>query len=248
MTTTVLGDTLKHYYTLAKILLNNEKDFEDNQLLRCAIHKKREAEYMLQMPHGSSFLDVGANWGDTVLTMAIHAKNNNRSDIRFYAFEPNKKKCQVIQSIAAYNGLNIKVFNNCVGSVKGNVSNDGIHNPLWGCTSYKKDENGDINMISLDDLKEELEPIGLMHVDTEGWEIEVLKGSRKILEDNISKFILILEYWEDSTAKFAYSQGRTNNILSITPKLDLLDFISWYNFSRLEDIHDAESNLVFKKR
>ena len=35
MTTTVLGDTLNHYYTLAKAVLMNEKDFRDNQLLRC---------------------------------------------------------------------------------------------------------------------------------------------------------------------------------------------------------------------
>ena len=248
MTTTVLGDKLFHYYTLAKAVLMNEKDFVDNQLLRCKKHKQREAEYLLQMPYGSSFLDVGANWGDTVLTMAIHAKNNNRSDIRFYAFEPNRKKCQVIQAISAYNKLNIQVFNNCIGDVEGNVSNDGINNPLWGCTSYKKDEKGNIKMIKLDDLKEQLEPIGLIHVDTEGWEIEVLKGSRKILQDSTSKFILILEYWQDITAKIAHSQGRTNKLLSTTPKLALLDFISWYNFARLEDIHDEESNLVFKKR
>ena len=87
MATTVLGDTLHHYYTLAKALLMNEKDFIDNQLLRCQKHKRKEAEYLLQLPYGSSFLDVGANWGDTVLTMAIHAKNKCRSDIRFYAFE-----------------------------------------------------------------------------------------------------------------------------------------------------------------
>ena len=82
MATTVLGDTLKHYYTLAKAVLMNEKDFQDNQLLRCKKHKQREAEYLLQMPYGSSFLDIGANWGDTVLTMAIHAKNNNISNFK----------------------------------------------------------------------------------------------------------------------------------------------------------------------
>ena len=32
MTTTVLGDKLFHYATLAKAVLMNEKDFVDNQL------------------------------------------------------------------------------------------------------------------------------------------------------------------------------------------------------------------------
>ena len=52
------------------------------------------------MPYGSSFLDVGANWGDTLLKWLFNIKNNNRSDIRFYAFIIVKKKMIVIRFIS----------------------------------------------------------------------------------------------------------------------------------------------------
>ena len=44
--------------------------------------KLYEGYLMVNMPKNSSFLDVGAHNG--VLTMAIHAKNIGREDIRFF--------------------------------------------------------------------------------------------------------------------------------------------------------------------
>ena len=119
---------------------------------------------------------------------------------------------------------------------------------ILGCENFSKSETNKTPVII-----EKVTPKLFYGIDLNKFSVKTKKIRRgdsfgKILEDNASKFILILEYWQDITAKIAHSQGRTNKILSTTPKLALLDFISWYNFARLEDIHDQESNLVFKKR
>ena len=112
---TIFGDIVKDYNKIGIEIIGN--DFiKYHQLLRCEKHKIIEGKYLLSLPKNSSFLDIGSNYGDTVLTMALYASNNNRTDIRFFAFEPNKKKSQIIDRVSKQNNLNIKVYNNCVGN------------------------------------------------------------------------------------------------------------------------------------
>ena len=59
-------------------------------------------------------------------------------------------------------------------------------------------------IMKIDDIEKIIEPVGLIHIDTEGWEIEVLRGCHNILSNQINHFILITECcertkkaWED---------------------------------------------------
>lgn len=243
---TVLGDTLEDFLKIGNKLY--PKSFNNNhELLRCENHKKIESEYLLKMPINSSFLDIGANYGDTVLTMSLHAKKNNRLDIRFFAFEPNKKKCKFIKRVAKRNDLKIKIYNCCVGNLKGHAVCDRVKNIDKGFCSFKYSDNkNDIEIMRMDDIQDIIKPIGLMHVDTEGWELEVLKGSHNILSKTDNSFILICECWISSIAEKQIRKGRTNGIMSSNPKKDIISIISKYNYEKLEDINDEELNLVFK--
>ena len=58
-------------------------NFHENQLSRCKTHKTLDANIVLNMPRYTSFVDVGAHYGDTILTMALYAKEKNRDDLRF---------------------------------------------------------------------------------------------------------------------------------------------------------------------
>lgn len=244
---TVLGDNLKDFLKIGNTICPNGFN-ENHQLLRCKKQKTIESEYLLKMPKNSSFLDIGSNFGDTVLTMALHAKKNNRYDIRFFCFEPNKIKCLFIEKVAEINELKIKVYNYCVGYSKGYVISDGIKNTFKGSCSYKYNNISDgIEVIKIDDINNIIEPVGLMHVDTEGWEIEVLKGSNKILNNEKNSLILICECWSDKIAKSEKNRGRSYNIMSATPRKDILNLISKYNFKQLEDIIDSEDeNIAFR--
>ena len=221
-------------------------NFNDNQLLRCKQHKLIEGNYLLSLPNNSSFLDIGSHYGDTVLTMALYAKNNNRSDIKFFSFEPNKTKTDHIKKISTLNKLNITVFNNCVGNSNGYVINDSNVTTLSGACSYKYHNDSNIKVMKLDDVEDLITPVGLMHVDTEGWELEVLKGAHNILSNTKNNMYLICECWTDTVSEIQSINGRTNGILSITPEKDIINIIKNYKYVRLDDIIDKETNLVFK--
>ena len=247
---TVFGDVLEDFLEIGNTIYPEKIRFDNDyhQLLRCKNHKTIEGGYVLKMPKNSAFLDIGANFGDTVLTMSIYAKNNNRPDIRFFAFEPNKIKCQFIEKVAERNNLKIKVYNYCVGNSDGFAISDGLKHEFKGSCSYKYNNNSNngIKIMKIDSIQNILEPVGLMHVDTEGWEIEVLKGCHNILNNKKNCFILICEYWSDKIAKREKKRGRALNIMRETPRKDILMLVSKYNYEQLKDIIDDSNNLVFK--
>jgi FkbM family methyltransferase len=232
-------------------VLNDEligwDQFNDGLLWGYKDHKAYEAKLLLSLPLNYSFLDVGAHYGDTILTMALHAKNNNRSDIRFFAFEPNSTKCDYIQRIAKLNNLNIIVFNFCVGNKFGKASNDGINPENLGCTSFQLDNNGNINILTLDSIKNIIMPVGVIHIDTEGWEAAVLEGSSELFKNSTNTMYVIAECWPDDVAAAQIVRGRGGGIATSTPEMDIINEMSKHpNSTRLDNINDGEINLVFK--
>lgn len=237
-----------------KTILGNElkgwTNFFENQLLLYKTQKLYEGELISNIPYGASFLDIGANYGDTVCTMAAYAKSKNRSDIRFYAFEPNIEKIKHIKKISTSNNLNIIVYNVCVGYDGENASFDKVaRSEKIGAASFKLDTNGPYKILRLDDIKSELEPIGYMHIDTEGWDCAVLKGSREILlNPENSPMYIVAECWPDHVAKQQVNRGRAKGVATNTPKKDIMDEMKSYNDIQLiHELKDEEINLVFKK-
>ena len=213
--------------TVLKDKLIGWKMFSDNLLHRCPNQKHFQLQHLLLMPPNTSFLDIGAHYGDTVCTFAVYAKNHNRKDIRFFAFEPNKDKCDHISNISKLNDLNITIFNNCVGN--NNEKCSVLDNNLGGNASYKSDLNGNFKTIKLNDIKNIIEPIGYMHIDVEGWEDKVLNGAQSVLNNKNNKMMLFLEYWNDEN------------------QIKILEELKNIKYKRLEDyIENEEKNMVLK--
>jgi FkbM family methyltransferase len=229
---TVLGD---------KIILS--KQLLDDQLYRCAYTKNYEASLLLQMPKNSSFLDIGAHTGDTCITLALYAKSHGRSDIKFFAFEPSMDKCEYIEQISKLNNLSVKVFQNGVGNENCNIEVIDKTCMGYGNCAYKKTGIDAtlaevIKMIKLDDIRSQIEPIGFMHIDVEGWESNVLKGCDEILRNN--KPFIMLECW---SSDMSVERGFSSN-----PEQDIVDIMQNYSFDRQPDIIDHEKNLVYFPR
>ena len=160
---TVLGNKIE--WDLAKIPGRSNKGRwtgKDDQLWRCRKTKKFEASLLNNLPRGSSFVDAGAHFGDTVMTMAIYARDTLlRGDIRFVAFEPNPTKARFIEECAAANGFapeTLRVISCVLGdetSIGGAVvRRDNARD--WcefdGRTSYSKvapSEDGDVSSVPL---------------------------------------------------------------------------------------------------
>ena len=216
--------------------LHGWSDFPDNQLLRCPLHKKYEANHILGCPLNAVFLDVGAHYGDTCLTMALYAKKNGRDDIRFFAFEPNARKCKHIKNIAKLNKLPIKVYNACVGDVSGAYAVAyGDWDSRLGCCAFVESNVGKVRTICLDDILLENRENIIMHIDVEGWEPKVLRGAHNLLNNAMSSTVIV-ECW---TSEQSIERGFSN-----TPEKDILHEMNQFN--RLPDIIDNERNLVFK--
>ena len=191
------------------------------------------------MPENSAFLDVGAHNGDTVFTMALHARTHGRDDIRFFAFEPDKEKTKFIIEVAQKNNLNVKVYTNAIGNKTQNVSPNRDMRLHSGAVSYSKKSDGNIKMIPLDSLPE-LGEVGFLHLDVEGWESKVLEGCHNILKRYTP--IIVAEVWCPQSAK---KRG-----FSVTPKEDIDGVIKKYGdkFIRGADIKDGNRNMLYLPR
>lgn len=198
----------------------------------------------LTLPLNSGIIDCGAHIGDGSIAIAHALKYHNREDIIVYAIDPSKYKCDFIEFIKSKNNLNnLIVLNYGLSNVNSeykvlNKNGDNYLNPNgetnsggWNWGIYNNNEKKDINnitkFIKLDDLIKDniiFNNIGLIHLDVEGMEKEVLLGGSETinkykpymsLENNNNN--LNHEYYLEflpKEYKYLYNKG-ANNILSV---------------------------------
>jgi FkbM family methyltransferase len=145
--------------------------------------------YISKIENGVVF-DVGANIGD--YSKSLREVNK---DIDIYAFEPHPITFEKL--VKNLNNLNIKAFNMAIGSKESTLclydyaDNDGSsHASLYKDVIEKihKSEatKHEVNVISLSSFAKEhnINRISLLKIDTEGHELEVLKGFDYFIKEN----------------------------------------------------------------
>ena len=152
-------------------------------------------------------IDVGAHIGDLSISLALALKNIGRDDVIVYAIDPSQEKCDFMKKMSIINSVsNIKILNYGLSDLKKilghseNTNNDGNNTggQRWDIKKEKinltktNEEESNI-FIPADDLfkKGEIGLIGVYHIDVEGHEIDVLKGSKNLI--NTCKPILLIE-------------------------------------------------------
>jgi len=122
-------------------------------------------EALKYVPNFGTALDVGANYGSWTRHMA--KKFNN-----VYSFEPVDKIYQcLVKNVEEMK--NVKLYNNAVGEKRKMVAvGKGKRYDNAGCSTVIGD--GDIQMISIDDLK--LNNLDFLKLDIEGYEYYALMG------------------------------------------------------------------------
>ena len=136
MSKTVLGNKIE--WNTSKIPSTKAKkgsfSGKDDQLWRCRKTKRFEASLLRSLPYGSCFVDAGAHFGDTVITLALYARDTlGRCDLRFVAIEPNQIKAKFIQDTAKANGIDSKTLR-VISCVLGNET------LIGGAKARKNDE------------------------------------------------------------------------------------------------------------
>lgn len=134
-------------------------------------------------------LDIGANIGNHTVFFAKECGAR-----KIYSFEPTRKTFLILKENIRINQLDSRVvtMNIALGSKKSNVRV--IANEKDAGSNYVEENlNGNIAMRRLDDLSIS-ESIEYVKIDVEGYEYEVLKGSRNtIMKDKPNIFIEIFD-------------------------------------------------------
>ena len=243
---------------------------KDDQLWRCRKTKKFEASQLIYLPPNSTFVDAGAHFGDTILTMALYARDTlNRNDLRFVAIEPNPRKAEWIRDCASANGFDEETLCvlECVIGDETALASASVRKSRYceydGRTSYewvdeseedddkensstvtKDDDEQLFDVRRLDDFYDIIHPLGFLHLDVEGWEAAALKGAHALLsapEPGGNCYVL--------AECFTFEQARRRGPgFSLVQEHDICQVMMEHSeFKRGDDLVDEETNLFFAR-
>lgn len=140
-------------------------------------------KYIDMFPHKNRcYIDIGAHIGTTVMP---YLKLYNSC----VAYEPHQENYSFLCSNIEINknkleNKNIITKNLCVGdhSMKGKLIYHEGNNS--GCYYFEEKEDETVNCIKLDDDLDNIDNIDFIKIDTEGFELSVLRGAKNIILKN----------------------------------------------------------------
>lgn len=170
-------------------------------------------------------IDIGANKGN----YSVSCKKINKN-AEIFALEPHPKTYKILLSKAKE--FKFKSFNLASGNEQGNIKfydykdNDGSEHASLLKDVIEKIHNASavehcVEIIKLDDfvVNNQINHINLLKIDTEGYEMEVLKGAEKLIEENKIDCI-----------HFEFNE---TNVISRVFLKDFMEKLTGYKFYRL---------------
>jgi len=195
------------------------KDLIRNEIIDNKIFDKRVYETAIKyVKEDTIILDVGANFGQLSVLLSKCKKN-----VEVYSFEASKYIFEILKKNIQINNANVRLFHNLVGNEteqelfikKLNISK---FNTYGSNMIEKMDTKNDnklniekINSVKIDDIFFD-KKISFMKIDVQGYDLEVLKGSKKtILKQQMP---IIFEYEEDFAKEFNYTFKSFENFIN----------------------------------
>ena len=242
----------RHYYKIRFYSTSLSRSLYLNPDIR----QEDEDIFISYLKKGDIVIDVGANIGTLTLLSASLVKE----DGKVYAFEPNPRTYKYLLKNIKLNGLNnIKTFCIAIGA-KNSVAE--LADLRTDDMNYIiTDKPGNIRTIktklsSLDEvMPSSIKKINLLKIDTEGYELFVLKGASNVLD--ITECIYY-ESWEKHFTKLNYRTQDISFLLKengfkifrIVGKEHICEIkdISHYESSHLENLIAVKDVAAFIKR
>jgi FkbM family methyltransferase len=181
---------------------------------------------VLNSLQNKDFLDCGAYFGDSALMFAKDFHPN-----KIYSFEPNLENYRnLLETIKYHNLKNVIPISKCVGEKCGEVN---FYN--MGPLSYVPEAEGDsvMEMTTIDEFVTERKlDVGVIKIDIEGYEMEVLEGAKETIVDQ--KPVLLLGIYHNPKEFFEAKQF----VQELMPKYN-------FKFKILSDVRPiAESYII----
>lgn len=179
---------VNNYYMLVR---EDDKGISEDLILR-GIREPAATRYFLNdMEDGMTFLEVGANIGYYTL---LELKNSKNSKV--IAFEPNPYNVEILKKNIEINGF---------GSRRIKIEELGVGDKNENMKFYIYEYSNASSMIKRDGMKEEItvkvirlddyitEKIDYLRMDTEGFEMNIIKGMKNILSGDLAPRKMFIE-------------------------------------------------------
>ena len=182
--------------------------------------KKDIIENIKKLPKNHCIIDCGGHIGDLSIPICDATIKLNRTDILIFCIDPTYEKCEYVKYIAHINNYhNLKVLycglydTNKKLCNSGNVTDNNSGSTNW---NNSKKTNECTNFYSIDYLLSNniiSQKIGILHLDVEGHEFQVLQGIKDFdsinyiscelhdcndeqikIKDKITKFLIFKNY------------------------------------------------------
>lgn len=187
-------------------------------------------EELERLPSGSVYVDVGANLG---LTSVMAARVIPLGTL--IAIEASPRNFECLRQTLKRTGIsNCNAVLCAIGEKEGEI---GIVDSEFAAGSYVSESGGvRVPMRTLDCLLDGLGTAApnLIKIDVEGFELEVLRGCRKLIEDHCPRFVMEFN-------SYALAANRDSS-----PRL-VLDFIIEH-FGRFSFIENGVTHIVRSKQ
>ncbi len=207
-------------------------DFSDDRILDVLHEIRREnpefAVLTALLGEGSTFIDVGANYG----TFSIIASRIAGASGRVVAIEPQPRLAGFIAESARESGIgNIEVIEAAVGSANGRATllvpagDTGRAGLMARFSGRGKHTALDVKVIPLDDLEPRIKPLSrvVIKIDVEGSEMNVLEGARKLIASTQPTLLIELNPWS--------ADASGNTVDDLLAALGDLGY-SWFSLAR----------------
>jgi len=167
----------------------------------------------LCLKDGKSLIDIGGNIG--LISLAV-SKTCNQSEV--YCFEPEPDTFQILlDNIALNNNTRIHPYNIALGAEESNGIIYSKLNISRGSASLigepdDKNKGKKIEIQTLDNFisTNDVNSIGMIKIDVEGWENEVIQGAKDLLSGENAPALCVehnsLQIMKDSDSKRLFSQ------------------------------------------
>lgn len=191
--------------------LPNTIDHISKELFIKGIYEKQTVALIKSLLHeGTVFFDVGANIGAVCVPIAKSFTGT------IHVFEPSINIFEFLQTNVKNNGVkNIVLNNTAVHSIDNNEIDFYSVKENYGGSSLAQTYTGQphysVKAVSLDGYckRNNINQIAVLKIDVQGFEIEVLKGCKIMLENKaIDNIIFEFEVWAERNAGFKVGEAQ----------------------------------------
>lgn len=208
----------------------------ENSLYYFGTYEKGTLDFIKKnLSEGEVFFDIGANIG----LMSIFSSYCVGKTGKVYAFEANPETAKLLQYNIELNKINnITIIDKAAGNATGKIK---IYNN-WavnrgGATLIKPKQETDsfeVDLIKIDAITEyDSMNIGMIKIDVEGFEMDVLRGLEKILQKSNAPKLII-----------ECSADRNNNYDSVFEIYDFIKKVNKYKIYKLSKGKERLGDLV----